>query len=130
MPLPKALARFNRLALNRVTRPFASWVPGLGVVIHRGRRSGRRYRTPVNVFPSGRQYTVALTYGADTDWLRNVLAAGSCELVTRRRVVRLTSPRLIHDEQRSAIGPVARPILGALGVNDFLVLDVVEQPDR
>jgi len=34
--------------LNRVTRHIAPWMPGLGVVIHRGRRSGRRYETPVN----------------------------------------------------------------------------------
>jgi deazaflavin-dependent oxidoreductase (nitroreductase family) len=124
MPLPNALARMNRVALNRVTRRFATWVPGLGVVVHVGRRSGSRYRTPVNVFGSGREYTLALTYGAKTDWVRNVLAAGGCELISRRRTVRLTNPRIIHDETRARIRPLERAILRLLKVADFLVLDV------
>jgi deazaflavin-dependent oxidoreductase (nitroreductase family) len=126
MPLPRALGRLNRVGLNRITRPFATWVPGLGVVIHVGRRSGRTYRTPVNVFRDGQQYTFALTYGAETDWVRNVVAAGGCELITRRRRIQLGSPRFVHDENRGRVGPFARPILRLLRVADVLVLDVAE----
>jgi deazaflavin-dependent oxidoreductase (nitroreductase family) len=128
MPLPKLLARLNRVGLNRVTRRFATWVPGLGVVVHVGRRSGRQYRTPVNVFRTERGYMFALTYGTDTDWVRNVLAAGGCEVTTRRRTVRLTGPRILHDETQAAIGPIARPMLRLLGVADFLVLEVADAP--
>ncbi len=67
VPIPKAIARFNRLGLNRVTRRIAPWMPGFGVVVHRGRRSGRVYRTPVNVFPKPHGYVIALTDGPDTD---------------------------------------------------------------
>ena len=56
MPLPRTLARWNKAGLNRVTRHIAPWMPGLGVVAHHGRRSGRRYQTPVNVFPAGDGY--------------------------------------------------------------------------
>jgi deazaflavin-dependent oxidoreductase (nitroreductase family) len=124
MPLPNALARLNRVVLNRITRRFATWVPGLGVVVHVGRRSGSRYRTPVNVFSSGLEYTLALTYGAKTDWVRNVLAAGGCELITRRRTVRLTNPRIVHDETRARIRPLERAILRLLNVADFVILEV------
>ena len=89
MPIPRTVGRWNKVGLNRVTRRIAPWLPGFGVVVHRGRRSGRRYRTPVNVFPTQDGYRFALTYGPDTDWVRNVLAAGGCELETRGRVVRL-----------------------------------------
>ncbi|HEY9525045.1 MAG TPA: nitroreductase family deazaflavin-dependent oxidoreductase, partial [Thermopolyspora sp.] len=89
MPLPQTMARLNRVGLNRVTRHLAPWVPGFGVVMHRGRRSGRPYQTPVNVFPKPGGYVIALTYGADSDWVKNVLAAGGCELRTRGRRVRL-----------------------------------------
>ena len=89
MPIPRTVGRWNKAGLNRVTRHIAPWIPGLGVVIHRGRRSGRRYQTPVNVFPADDGYILALTYGPDTDWVRNVLAAGGCELRTRGRTVRL-----------------------------------------
>ena len=58
------MARFNRQVLNHLTRPIARRLPGFGVIIHRGRRSGRTYETPVNVFRRGDGYVVALTYGA------------------------------------------------------------------
>ena len=80
--------------MNRITRHIAPWTPGFGVVIHRGRRSGREYQTPVNVFAAEDGYVLALTYGPDTDWVKNVLAAGGCELRTRGRAIRLVSPRL------------------------------------
>jgi deazaflavin-dependent oxidoreductase (nitroreductase family) len=120
MPIPKTIGRWNKVGLNRVTRRVAPWLPGFGVVVHRGRRSGRRYRTPVNVFPTPDGYRFALTYGPDTDWVKNVVAAGGCELWTRRRTVRLVEPRLYHDERRRGIRPLERQVLRLLGVADFL----------
>jgi deazaflavin-dependent oxidoreductase (nitroreductase family) len=122
MPLPRTLARWNKVGLNRVTRRVAPWMPGFGVVAHTGRRSGRRYQTPVNVFPAGDGYLLALTYGPDSDWVKNVLAAGGCELVTRGRTVRLVSPQLVHDENRRGIRPLERQVLRLIGVADFLSL--------
>jgi deazaflavin-dependent oxidoreductase (nitroreductase family) len=120
MPIPRIVGRWNRVGLNRVTKRIAPWMPGLGVVVHRGRRSGRMYQTPVNVFAAGDGYVFALTYGPDTDWVKNVLAAGGCELRTRGRTVRLTSPRLFHDEARRDIRPLERQVLRVIGVADFL----------
>ena len=64
---------------------YPPWMPGFGVIVHHGRRSGLRYQTPVNVFSAGNGYVIALTYGPETDWVKNVLAAGGCELRTRGR---------------------------------------------
>ena len=122
MAIPRTVGRWNKVGLNRVTRRIAPWLPGFGVVVHRGRRSGRTYRTPVNVFSTRDGYRFALTYGPDTDWVRNVLAAGGCQLETRGRVVRLVAPRLYHDEQRRGVRPLERQILRLLGVADFLAL--------
>jgi len=122
MPIPRRIRRWNKVGLNRATVRLAPRLPGLGVVVHRGRRSGRVYQTPVNVFPAQDGYVLALTYGADTDWVKNVLAEGGCELRTRGRLMRLTSPRLFHDEQRAGIRPLERQILRAIGVADFLSL--------
>jgi len=97
-------------------------MPGFGVVVHRGRRSGRCYQTPVNVFSAGDGYVIALTYGPQTDWVKNVLAAGGCELRTRGQTIPLGSPRLFHDQSRAAIRPVERQVLGILHVADFLSL--------
>lgn len=122
MPIPKAVGRWNKAGLNRVTKRIAPWMPGFGVVVHRGRRSGNEYQTPVNVFATEGGYVLALTYGPDTDWVKNVLAAGGCELRTGGRVVKLTAPRLFHDETRRDIRPLERQVLRVICVADFLSL--------
>jgi deazaflavin-dependent oxidoreductase (nitroreductase family) len=124
MALPRTLAMLNRIGANRVLRPAAPWIPGLGVVRHVGRRSGRRYSTPVTVFRTDRtHYAIPLVYGRDSDWVRNVLAAGHCELRLHGRDVPVTGARLRHDETRSAAPRLARGPLAAVGVSDFLLLD-------
>ena len=119
-PLGRRIARFNNRVTNRVMRPLASRLPGFGIVVHTGRRSGRVYRTPVNGFAADGGYVFALTYGAEADWVRNVLAAGGCELITRGRRLRLTAPERFHDESRLPVPAPVRPMLRLLGVADFL----------
>jgi deazaflavin-dependent oxidoreductase (nitroreductase family) len=130
MVLSKRLARFNRVATNRVARRIAGKAPGFGLIVHRGRRSGRVYRTPVNVFRVPEGYVVALTYGADTDWVKNMLAAGGGRLETLGHEVEVTRPRVAHDANRTAIPFPVRQFLGVLGVSDFLYLDRVSRAAR
>jgi deazaflavin-dependent oxidoreductase (nitroreductase family) len=123
MPIPARVAQWNKVGLNRVVRHIAPWAPGLAVVVHRGRRSGRAYQTPVNVFPTDDGFVIALTYGADnTEWVKNVLAAGGCQLRTRGRVLEVDSPRVYHDATRRGIRAPHRYVLGLIGVADFLSL--------
>jgi deazaflavin-dependent oxidoreductase (nitroreductase family) len=128
MPLPKALARANRHVANPVLRPLAERLPGFAVLLHVGRRSGKHYRTPVNLFvqPDGRRI-VALTYGADSQWVRNVLAAGEVEAITRGQRVRLVHPRVLPGEAGALIPPPARWILAAIHVDDVMALDPAER---
>jgi deazaflavin-dependent oxidoreductase (nitroreductase family) len=130
MPAPRWLARFNKRVTNRVLGHLVPHLPGFGLVVHRGRKSGREYRTPVNAFRRGDSYTFALTYGPRTEWVQNVLAAGGCSLEMRGRTVRLTSPRLFHDVQRRAMPPPVRVVLGLGHVDDFLTLDRERRTDR
>jgi deazaflavin-dependent oxidoreductase (nitroreductase family) len=129
MPAPRWLARLNRVGLNRVTRRIAPWLPGFGVIVHRGRKTGRLYRTPVNVFARPRGYSVALTYGVETEWLHNVLAAGGCVLESGGRRQELVRPRVVHDPTRQRVPPPVALILGFLKVYDFLELDL-DSSDR
>ena len=122
MALPRGLAAFNRRVTNHVTRPFAGRLPGFGIVVHRGRRSGREYRSPVNAFATSGGYVLALTYGTDSDWVKNVMAAGNCDLVTRGRTVHLMAPEIVRDETRHYVPGPVRPLLRALGVADFMRL--------
>lgn len=120
--LGRRTARCNRAVTNHLARPLAARVPGMAVVIHRGRRSGREWRTPVMVFRSGGGYLIALTYGRGSDWVRNVLAAGGCDLVIRGRRRRLHDPEVLHDESRAAARQPALAVLGLMRVSDFLRL--------
>jgi deazaflavin-dependent oxidoreductase (nitroreductase family) len=115
----------NRRVTNHVLGPLARFLPGFGVITHTGRRSGRAYRTPVNVFRRPGGYAVALTYGSQSDWVRNVLAEGGCVLETRGRHVALTHPRLVHDDEHQAMPPLVRWVLAGVQVTELLLLDVV-----
>ena len=118
------MARYNRTVTNRISRPIAGRAPGFGLVVHRGRRSGRSYQTPINVFRRDGGFVVALTYGPGSEWVKNVIAAGGCELETRHRRYRLVAPKLYQDEQRRGVPPFVRLLLRLLGVADFLSLDI------
>ena len=122
MPAPRWLARVNRRLTNRVLGRVAPRLPGFGVVVHTGRASRREYRTPVNVFRRGDAYVIALTYGADAQWARNVLANGGCALITRGRRLELDRPRLFRDPARRAVPRPVRVVLHLLDVADFLEL--------
>lgn len=122
-PIPHAVARANRHVLNPLMSRVAGRLPLFGLLTHVGRRSGRSYTIPVNVFPDGEgSYRVALTYGRDAEWVRNVLAAGRCTLLTRGRVLELVEPRLVHDPERSWAPVPVRQILGLIRAPDVLIL--------
>lgn len=124
MPFSPRMARLNKAGLNRLTRRIAPRMRMLGVVQHRGRRSGRTFQTPVNVFPQPGGLVIALTYGTDTDWVRNVLGAGGCTVLTRGRAFDLVNPQIYHDGLRQGIRPLEARVLRLLGVADFLSLDL------
>jgi hypothetical protein len=117
------MAWFNRHATNRITRPLARWLAGV--------RCRRAHRPPLGppipdagqrLSPRG-SYVIALTYGVESEWVQNVLAAEGCDLVTRARRHRLTTPAILHDESRRLVPPPVRPILRLLRVADFLRLE-------
>jgi deazaflavin-dependent oxidoreductase (nitroreductase family) len=123
VPLPRRLARFNLVATNRVLGPLAERLPGFAVLEHVGRRSGRTHRTPVNLFRrSDGRCVVALTYGRESQWVRNVVAAGGCDAVVRGRRLHLRDPEIVRDPGRGLVPAPVRPALAAIGVEDFMVL--------
>ncbi|WP_433561052.1 nitroreductase family deazaflavin-dependent oxidoreductase [Nocardia sp. CA-151230] len=120
MPLPKLLARINRRVSNPVLGLGARVTPYFGIVIHRGRRSGRVYRSPVMVFERDGGYRIALTYGRDVDWLKNIRAAGTFEFETRGHTVALTDPVVGHDASASWAPPLVRQVLVSLDAEDYV----------
>ncbi len=106
MTLANRLARFNRRGPNRIVRTFAGRrLSPVAIVVHRGRTSGRRYRTPVIAFRLDDGYVISLPYGADRDWVKNVLAAGTCTLERYGRRVELTDPCVLAGSEGMALLP-------------------------
>jgi deazaflavin-dependent oxidoreductase (nitroreductase family) len=116
----RVIRPFTTHVVNPIARRFASWLPGFGILEYRGRKSGRTYRTPLNVFRRGDWYVFALTYGADVEWVKNVLAAGGCILRTRGRAVRLIEPEVFVDPSRRLMPLVVRIVLRFDRASEFL----------
>ena len=129
MPLSRGLARFNRVVTNRISRPLAGWLPSFAVIVHRGRKSGAEYRTPVNAWLGEGDVIVALTYGRDTDWLKNLTAADGGEIVAGRKTYRVGQPQLIGPEGMSRMPALAKPIPRSIDVDEFALLPLIG-PDR
>jgi deazaflavin-dependent oxidoreductase (nitroreductase family) len=113
---------FTTRVVNPLTRRVAGHLPWFGNVVVPGRRSGTIRRVPMNVFRRGDDYIMALTYGRDVDWVKNVLAAGGCRLETRSGMVDLRDPEVVHDPSRRLVPFLVRIFLGVLDVSDFLRL--------
>jgi len=65
------------------------------VLEHVGRRSGVSYRTPVTAMVTGDGFVIALPYGPDTDWLKNVTAAGRAWLSHEGRTYVVDRPVVV-----------------------------------
>lgn len=107
MRVPRAVANFNRRVTNPAARSITPWLPGQGTLEHVGRKSGKRYRTPLLVFPTADGFVVLIGYGPETDWVKNVLAGGAAVLHKRGKDVALTDPRLMSKAEAAplVIGP-------------------------
>ena len=92
--IPRRVAAFNRVVTNPIQGTYAWLLPPWAVLIHAGRRSGRRYRTPVMATRRGDELRVPVLYGVQSDWVRNLLAAGRGQVVRAGRTYPLTDVRL------------------------------------
>ncbi len=88
--------RVNRAVFNPRQMSSAG-SPGAyaSVIHHRGRASGTNYETPVAAVPTGDGFVIALVYGRNTDWLRNVLADGTATIVHEGDTVAVHRPEVI-----------------------------------
>jgi deazaflavin-dependent oxidoreductase (nitroreductase family) len=125
MYLPRALARFNRRVTNPIQRRWAGVIPFYGIIEHLGRRSGRVYRTPVLCFRRGSQVVFVVGYGKQSDWLRNLLAAGGGGLQHRRRHYLMSSVSLVEAPEGRALLPApVRWVATLAGIGDAVTATI------
>jgi deazaflavin-dependent oxidoreductase (nitroreductase family) len=93
------------------------------VVEHVGRTSGRQYETPVVATKIEDGYAIALPYGPNTDWLKNVLAAGRVTLRHGGAAHELEGPEVVGlDLVDSRFAEKEQRLHRRFGVRDALVL--------
>jgi deazaflavin-dependent oxidoreductase (nitroreductase family) len=98
------------------------------VVRHVGRTSGATYETPVGPIPSGDGFLIALPYGPEADWARNVVARGSATLVTEGRTVQVDRPVVVTTAEVIAELPASeRRVLRLFGVDHCLRVRTVPE---
>lgn len=118
MPYPRWLALLNK----RVFNPGQVRKGKYPVVTHVGRTSGTTYRTPLDAFRTGTGFVLVARYGPDSDWVRNVLAAGTATLRFEGTEYELGAPRLVRLEDATAV-LVSEPPANFAKAADFLLMD-------
>lgn len=102
-PALDAVRRFNRAFTNpKVMRTAGEPGSSAAVIRHTGRASGKQYQTPVGVMEVGCDYLITLPYGTRADWVRNVLASGSAEVVHEGRTFRVGDPAVVSASEVAA----------------------------
>ena len=103
------MARFNKRVTNRIQGVYAWLVPPWAVILHRGRRSGREYRTPLFAFRQDRMLVIALLYGQQSDWLRNLRHEGG-HVIRAGRTFTVSPPEIVDTrEAHQLLARLSRP---------------------
>jgi deazaflavin-dependent oxidoreductase (nitroreductase family) len=128
MELSRGLARFNKQVTNRIQGIYAWLVPPWAVILHRGRRSGRSYRTPLLAFRREQTLVIALLYGKESDWLRNLRADGG-QVVRKGRALSVRPPEVIAtSDADELLERLSRPARAYCGFAEHLaVLELGER---
>jgi deazaflavin-dependent oxidoreductase (nitroreductase family) len=87
----------------------------LGLIEHVGRRSGTVRRTAVHPMPTGDGFRFIVPVGEQSQWARNVLAAGHCRLQVGDRLFELEEPVLETPSDVPALPRAVRALFGWLG---------------
>ena len=118
------LAKINIAFTNRITGLFAGWLPRFGILTRVGRKSGKVYRTPINVFRASNGFIIALTYSSQSEWVKNVFAAGGCEIKTGGKKYQLSAPKVVRDPTRRRFPIPVRAVLRIVGADEYMELSI------
>ncbi|HKW60410.1 MAG TPA: MFS transporter [Candidatus Dormibacteraeota bacterium] len=128
-PRARRAVRFVARFVNPVVLLVAGrrWMPVVGVLRHRGRRSGRVYASPLGMRPSADGFVIPLTFRESAAWYRNLLAAGSAEVTYAGRRHDVQGPEVIDYGLAAPFFPrYERLQFRALGITQFLRLTSVD----
>ncbi len=128
MTVKDRIRHFNKYVTNRILGNLARAPLGpFAFVRHVGRRSGKHYQTPIVVQPVAGGFVIALTYGTEVDWYRNVVAAGGCEIYWHRKDYVIDHIEPMTAQAAFAAFPAPeKAILRLVGMKNFIRLDTAK----
>src|ERR1700682_892611 len=96
-PRARRVIRFVAGFVNPIVLLVAGrrWMPVVGILQHRGRRSGRIYATPIGMRPLGDGFVIPRTFGDNAAWYLNVKAAGGGHVTYLGRHYRVGQPEVV-----------------------------------
>ncbi|HJQ48734.1 MAG TPA: nitroreductase family deazaflavin-dependent oxidoreductase [Amycolatopsis sp.] len=116
---PPAFARnFSKVAAKLAGHAV---MPLWAMVEHRGRKSGKPYRTPIAVVGSTSNAAyIGLPWGRHTDWVRN-LQAGGGTLAWKGRTFAVAEPTFVDkDAVVAAASGLRRVVIRRWALDDYL----------
>jgi deazaflavin-dependent oxidoreductase (nitroreductase family) len=124
---PPVLNRVRRLArdVGNPQQLRSAGTPGASASIlrHTGRKSGAAYETPVTAVRTVEGFVIALPYGSNTDWLKNVIASGSATLAHQGNSYQVDGPEVVPSTEAARdFSARERRTLRLLGVDECLRL--------
>jgi len=123
-PVVDTVRRFARDVGNpRLLKTAGGPGANAAILRHVGRTSGKPYQTPVTAVAAADGFVIALPYGPTTDWVKNLLAAGSATLVHDGQTHLVDHPEVVPLAQAvHDFSPGERRALRMFGVQECLHL--------
>ena len=85
----------------------------------------KSYETPIIAIPTADSFIVALTYGPEVDWFRNVVSAGHCKILWHRHETTVNKIEPMESKEALPYFPIyERFILRLAGTQDFVKMKV------
>ena len=113
---------FNKHVLNPLMLVAAGrkyWYAG--VIEHTGRRSGKKYATPVVIEEVSGGFVIPLPYGTHVDWLRNVQAMGRATIRVHGQAFNAAEPVIIDAPTAAGLlSPRRQREFGRFGIANYL----------
>ncbi|HUE68680.1 MAG TPA: hypothetical protein VMP38_10890 [Candidatus Acidoferrum sp.] len=122
-PTARRVVRFAAGLVNPLTLLVAGrrWMPIVGVLIHRGRASGRVYSTPLGMRHLGDSFVMPLTFSESAAWYRNLRATGWGVVRYMGREYTLVSPEVIDYAAAAPAFPRYELLqFRIIGINEYL----------
>src|SRR5438552_4872399 len=124
-PHARRVVRFAARFVNPLVLLVAGrrWMPVVGILRHRGRRSGREYATPIGMRRLGDGFVIPRTFGDNAAWYQNLTAAGEGRVTYLGRHYRVVDPKVVgYATARPAFPRYELLQFRLIGINEYLQL--------